>query len=145
MSVGTVSIYIGEAEDHDGDLLIQLISCLLAHLLEILTTPSRTHCPRIIFPEYLIPLLQLQSWVFPGNYYRAARFSGHHLGSFETLSGAWSTVLLDGGVRGGVGRRGGGVGDIDFCTSLADAGCASLRFCCHSKLYVSSSGNATAE
>ena len=89
----------------EGDILIQLLACLLAHLLQVLAAPPGTHRPRIVLREDLITLLQLHPWVLPRDNDGAARLPRRHLGSLQRpIAAAGVVAVVDGGRR----RRGGG-------------------------------------
>jgi len=85
--------------------LIQLLSCILAHLLEVLAAPAGTHGPRIILVEGLVALFELNARMLAGDDDGAAGFSRAYLGPLEgrgEIAVAGDVlVAVDGGCRRG--------------------------------------------
>ena len=82
-----------------GNLLVQVCSSILAHLLQILTAASWAHGSRIILVECFVALLQLNPWVFSGYDDGAAGLSGAETGTLEVA--AAGIIAVDAGCGGG--------------------------------------------
>lgn len=91
----------GTEERREQNILIQLCSRLLAHLLKVLATPPGAHGTSIVRVKDLVALLQLDARVLARHDNGAAGLAGAHLGALQGLvRGAGGIVAVDGRGRG---------------------------------------------